>query len=107
MSSRGDPSSRAGRAVRCAEGGLSIFPPSTAGAPRNAAKTDARPRRVLRRSRLEAQYAHQRGIDMIPLKLQRDYNADGWLGRDITMVINRLSVLLSGFGAVSVSSIQR
>ena len=63
--------------------------------------------RMVFAARLEAQYAHQRGIDMIPLKLQRDYNADGWLGCDITMVINRLSVLVSGFGAVSVSSIQR
>ena len=31
-------------------------------------------------ARLEAQYAHQRGIDMIPLMVERDYSANGWLG---------------------------
>ena len=31
-------------------------------------------------SRLEANYAHQQSVDMIPLMMQRHYNARGWLG---------------------------
>lgn len=30
--------------------------------------------------RLEAQYAHQQGVDMIPLMMQKDYSPKGWLG---------------------------
>jgi hypothetical protein len=30
--------------------------------------------------RLEAQYAHQKGVDMIPLVMTKSYNANGWLG---------------------------
>jgi hypothetical protein len=30
--------------------------------------------------RLEANYAHQQEVDMIPLMVQKNYNAQGWLG---------------------------
>ena len=30
--------------------------------------------------RLESNYAHQQGVDMIPLMMQKDYNAKGWCG---------------------------
>ena len=30
--------------------------------------------------RLEANYAHQQEVDMIPLMVQEDYKAKGWLG---------------------------
>ena len=30
--------------------------------------------------RLEANYAHQQDVDMIPLMVQEDYKAKGWLG---------------------------
>jgi hypothetical protein len=30
--------------------------------------------------RMEANYAHRQNVDMIPLMMQKDYNAKGWLG---------------------------
>ena len=30
--------------------------------------------------RLEANYAHQQDVDMIPLMVQEEYRAKGWLG---------------------------
>ena len=30
--------------------------------------------------RMEANYAHQQELDMIPLMMQKDYKANGWLG---------------------------
>ena len=30
--------------------------------------------------KLEAQYAHQAGVAMVPMMLQEDYKANGWLG---------------------------
>ena len=33
---------------------------------------------ALRQCRLEANYAHQQELDMIPLMMQKDYRAQGW-----------------------------
>ena len=30
--------------------------------------------------RMEANYAHQQELDMIPLMMQKDYSPKGWLG---------------------------
>lgn len=39
--------------------------------------------------RMEANYALQRGVDIVPLMMQRNYNPDGWLG---LMLASRLYV---------------
>ena len=43
--------------------------------------------------RLEANYAHQQDVEMIPLMVQEDYKAKGWL---VSRVVHTLSVWTGG-----------
>ena len=49
--------------------------------------------------RLEAQYAHQQSVDMIPLLVEKGYKASGWLGKPESVVV---SVYLSQSQCVAV-----
>eukprot|EP01050_Picozoa_sp_SAG11_P000975 SAG11_NODE_38_length_21705_cov_24.667453_13_plen_66_part_00 len=47
--------------------------------------------------RMEANYAHQQGLDMIPLMVENGYRAKGWLGLCVQTCTGLSHSLLTAF----------